>query len=139
GLGKPASTPIPEEHWAHADVEPYERDVERAKQLLADAGYPDGVSFETLVYPDAVSVRRGEVLKAQLAEAGIDMELIPTELTQASDDYFNTKKFPALISGWTGRPDPGLTFRLMTTAEGYYNAGNIETEGLDAVLDRANA
>ena len=53
----------------------YEQDIERARQLLAEAGYPDG--FEMNLIASEMRTYRGnyEVLQAELAEIGITLNL----------------------------------------------------------------
>lgn len=65
---------LTQEEAAEANVEfPY--DVERAKELMAEAGYPDGFSM-TLVTSEMPAYRANyEVLQAELAEIGITIEL----------------------------------------------------------------
>lgn len=61
--------------WGHIDVGTYEYDVELAKQLLEEAGYADGFSFNMVVPSVATSIKLAEVVKAFLAEIGIDMTI----------------------------------------------------------------
>lgn len=141
GLGEIARQPLPSAHWAHnPDLEDsYKRDVEEAKSLLAKAGYGNGLTVKTLVYPTTPDVRRGEILKSQLAEAGITLELVPTELTQAVQDFFGEQKQPMFLSSWTGRPDPATTFTLLFTEKSYYNSGHVAAPEVDAAVSEANA
>ncbi|NEK57677.1 ABC transporter substrate-binding protein [Geodermatophilus sabuli] len=57
-----------------AEVRPY--DPEQARELLAEAGYPDGFSTTLLVQQLSESdVREGEWIVADLAEVGIEVEI----------------------------------------------------------------
>ena len=52
------------------------RDVEKAKELLAQAGYPDGIEIELSVFSSNQERRDlGEAFQFQLAEAGIKVSL----------------------------------------------------------------
>lgn len=141
GQGEVGWTPLPSDHWAFSRslVPTYPHDPDRARQLLAESGHAGGLRFPLLTYPDPVNVRLAEVLKYQLAKVGVQIDLIPTEVTQASSEFFNKRKYPAMLSAWTGRPDPGLTYKLMFTERGYYNAGHIATPGIDEALNAANS
>ncbi|MGY1638720.1 ABC transporter substrate-binding protein [Geodermatophilus sp. SYSU D00742] len=76
GLGEPVAQFMPPDHWAYnPDVTPdndeYGYDPQRARELLAEAGYPDGVEFEWLV-PSLDDHRAvAEALVPMLAEAGM--------------------------------------------------------------------
>jgi ABC-type transport system substrate-binding protein len=79
-LGQAApSGPFPPSHpWAvPLDKQSnYQRDTTKAKQLLAGAGYPDGLSL-SFMYPSTPDTygRIAEVLQSQLAESGIKVSL----------------------------------------------------------------
>jgi len=83
-VGFPATQYLYEGHpWYDPDWEGYAYDPEKAKQLLADAGYADGLTLK-LIYPTGGSGNMfpgpmNEKLKQDLAAVGIDLELIPIE------------------------------------------------------------
>ncbi len=67
---------VPKGMWGHSDqLFQYEYDLEKAKQLLAEAGYPNG-GFDLLMTYAAVDLdeqQLGEVWKAELAKLGINL------------------------------------------------------------------
>ncbi len=68
GLGQPVGQlVVPGIFGYAADLKPTTRDVARARRLLAEAGYPDGFDVVLEYRPG----RRGDILAAQLGEAGI--------------------------------------------------------------------
>lgn len=66
--------------WGFLDEGHIDQDQEKAKALLAEAGYPDG--FETKIYASTTGykyVELAEAVSAQLAEIGVKAEVIPVE------------------------------------------------------------
>lgn len=67
------------------------RDLDRARELLAEAGYPNGFDI-VLSYPDFVGGganmnTNAQKIQADLAEVGINVTLMPGELQVALDEY----------------------------------------------------
>ena len=54
------------------------RDVDKAKALLAEAGV-DGLTLQLVALPDATTMAIAQIIQANLAEAGITIEIQPTE------------------------------------------------------------
>lgn len=72
GLALPLSSPIPKGMAYHKALPPYPHDPERAKRLLAEAGYPSGFPIEMayrIGYP--VHEEAGVYVQADLARVGI--------------------------------------------------------------------
>ena len=82
GFGIPAKNPIPPPLWGYDDsIEDYEYNPELAKQLLTEAGYPDG--FETTLWalpvprpyiPDGMAL--AEAIRADLRNIGIEANIV---------------------------------------------------------------
>jgi peptide/nickel transport system substrate-binding protein len=97
---------------SNPDVQPYEYDPELAKELLAQAGLPDG--FETDFwyipvvrgyFPDSKAI--AEAIAADLAKVGIRVNLM-TEDWGAYLEHRNEGAFPMWMLGWgsdNGDPD----------------------------------
>lgn len=126
GLGEPATMTLPSSHWAYDKSVStlYPHDPAKAKKLLAEAGFKDGLDLTIGSYTDQDSVRRSEVLQAQLGQAGIRLKFTRGTIAEISAQFFATeKKFDVLLSAWTGRPDPSMTYALGFDKGAYYNAG----------------
>ncbi len=107
GVGAPAKNPMPPTIWGYNDaVQPYGYSVEKAKQLLAEAGYPNGFSTELwwpnrsrpyLTQPQKIA----EALQAQLAKAGIRAKLVTFEWGTYLAKT-RSAEHPMAILGWIG-------------------------------------
>jgi peptide/nickel transport system substrate-binding protein len=100
GQGEPAwslfpkSSPLYDPTMDHY----YAHDVAKAKALLAEAGHPDGLAFDLTI--TSAQQRLGEVIQGQVAEAGFQVALKPTQDVVA--DFYQGVKTPAAVSTYTG-------------------------------------
>ncbi|TYC60517.1 polyamine ABC transporter substrate-binding protein [Rhodobacterales bacterium] len=75
-----AISPVPEGHLGYtADVPTYDYDVDKAKELLAEAGYPDGVTIKAIHTTLPGMLTTMEAVQALLREANINMEIETVE------------------------------------------------------------
>lgn len=96
----------PRTFGADPTLKPYPYDPEKAKKLLADAGYPNG--FETrLTYGTYMSQiqEQAEAIAADLAKVGIKATLEPLERAVMWDNY-KGKKLQMYIYWWDDAPEP---------------------------------
>jgi peptide/nickel transport system substrate-binding protein len=112
GVGTIKSNPIPPKSWAFDPSAPsYDtRDVARARQLLSDAGYANGFSVQLKhITSRAEFTPMAQLFQANLAEAGIRVELIPQDINTWVDDAQNHYNFQLALTGVIPGPDPDAT------------------------------
>jgi peptide/nickel transport system permease protein/peptide/nickel transport system substrate-binding protein len=143
GIGEAATMQVPASHWAYDKSVStlYPHDPARARALLAEAGFKDGFEMTVGGYTDQDSVRRGEIIMEQLRQVGIRLKFTNGTVPEISGQFFGAeKKFDALMSAWTGRPDPAMSYGLMYGKEAYFNAGRLEiSPELQKLLPEARA
>ena len=81
-------------------VDKYPHDVAKAKELLAQAGYPDGFDM-TISVPSNYQphMDTAEVVAEQLREAGINVTIQPVEWSTWLDTIYNGRQFQATVVG----------------------------------------
>lgn len=105
--GNGAFTPysiIPEGFLGYVGKSEVTRDVEKAKALLAEAGYPDGITFDCGVIPDMAPdgvsfMMCAEKIQSDLKEAGINMNIVSQEVSVYLEGYRDGTQ-QAVISQW---------------------------------------
>ena len=113
GYAIEADAPISPSTWGHASIGAYPYDPDKARQLLADAGYAEGeveVELWTPVGRYLMDTQIAENLQAQLAEVGINMGIRQWEF-QALMEEVKKGEFDMVLLGWspsTGDADQGL-------------------------------
>jgi len=139
GVFEVADTLLPREHWAYSPVPPggrYPHDPAKAKALLAEAGFGDGVDLTLILYSDQSSQQRAEILIEQFRPAGIRLRLSSAALPEATAQFFQAGQGDMLLSAWTGRPDPTLSYALMFGTGAFYNASRLGTPELDEAIQQ---
>lgn len=119
----------------------YERDVDKAKELLAEAGYADGFSISTIVAPNEppTSLAEAQNIQAQLGEVGIDLEIISLELSVYVDRWL-AADFDTAVALNGGRPDPYTMYaRYFTNNGNLLGVSKYVDETLDTLMAQGRA
>jgi peptide/nickel transport system substrate-binding protein len=98
GYGTPIGSHFAPHHPYYVDLtETYPYDPEAARELLAEAGYPDGFSATLKLPPLAYARLSGQIIASQFAEVGIQLELINVEFAQWLEDVYTNKDYDLTI------------------------------------------
>ncbi|MGV6804771.1 MAG: ABC transporter substrate-binding protein [Ruegeria sp.] len=133
GYGTPIGTHFAPHNPAYVDLTGNSAyDPEKARALLAEAGFADG--FETTLHlpPPSYARRGGEIVAAQLAEVGIKAEIINVEWAQWLETVFKGKDFALTIVSHTEPMDIGIYAR-----PDYYF--QYDSSDFRAIMDTLNA
>ena len=144
GRGSPSDGPIHPQYWAYARPEsPFTYDPAAARRLLDEAGYPAvpnattakpiRFGFKCLVFADDQRFDRIALLvQKQLADVGIDMQLVPVPIKPFSE-LVKAGEFDSYLMEMSGR-SLSRVYEFWRSQEG--SPINTGYQAADGVLDR---
>jgi peptide/nickel transport system substrate-binding protein len=139
GRGAPGENhhvaPIHPEYFALPRLE---RDPERARSLLADAGYPDGLTVKIDVANSTGPWETNaiQVMKEQCAPAGINIAINVLPAARFWDIWLDT---PFGFTPWTHRPLGVMVLNLAYRSGAPWNESHYSSPAFDAALNDASA
>jgi peptide/nickel transport system substrate-binding protein len=160
GLYKPAAGNFPDDSWMapKRKLQPYRQDLDKAEALLDEAGWVDhdndGIrdkeidgrlvpfEFSMLVNQQPLRIAICTLLKENLGQIGVQLNVRPTEAT-VIQDLTQKRKFQAYFGGWGSGTDPDSSENIWATGAGrnFVGYSNPEVDRLFAEgrreLDRA--
>lgn len=151
GRGEVAHDFFPSYHWAHDPTYQKVRDVERARQLLQDAGYSNAnpLRFTLITGNQNIFLDQAQIIQQNLAEIGVQVDLLPIDYTALSAMTASPH------ADWQGHAAIYRITPLRSTAWEFtnymfYSGGSINrarynveggpiNEAADALIEEANA
>ncbi len=145
GMGTQSRGAIPANMWGHGeDLYQYSQDLDKARELLAEAGYADGglnVVY-THVASDLDEQQVGELWRASLAEVGVDLEIrglaweaqwdLAINDPATAQDAFGFYWWPDYIT-----PNSWLYGMFRSEEEPFFNLGYYANPDFDSLIDEA--
>jgi ABC-type transport system substrate-binding protein len=119
GMAKKAANFLNPGYFGYkSDVKFYDHNPERAKKLLAEAGFPGGFETSLLYYSTEPWKTHAPIIQDQLRHVGIRMKL--NMLDRATVEQMRQKgNFDLLSANLSRPPDPDIVFST------YFHSGNI--------------
>jgi len=112
GYGTPIGTHFAPHHPAYVELTQQSAyDPEKARTLLAEANLADGFNVTLHLPPPSYARRGGEIIAAQLANVGIEAQIINVEWAQWLETVFRGKNFDLTIVSHTEPMDIGIYAR----------------------------
>jgi peptide/nickel transport system substrate-binding protein len=137
GFGTPGNdTPLNAAYRYHADIELRQADIAKARQLLADAGYPDGLDI-TLVASDKPSTRTqlGIAVREMAKPAGFNIKVETMANSTCLDQVWKKGNF--YVGFYNMQPSADAVFSLLYTSDAAWNETRWNNSEFDAAVAAA--
>lgn len=138
GLQAPVFSPVVSTSWAYdAAIRQPDQDLEKAKSLLTEAGYPNG--FTVTVGANSGNTTREQMatyLQAQIAKIGIKANVQLNEWSTFITGVTDGKFEMVVLSAFAGVPDPD-TLYADYHSKGASNSGKYSNPRVDQLLEEA--
>lgn len=152
GLGEPANVPYkPGTFWVNESMSVLEYDPDKARALLAEAGWKDvdgdGVldkdgkpfSFEIITNQgNDLREKTATIIQRRLKEVGVAVEVRIIEWSAFINNFIDKKDFEAVVLGWSLNLDPDQydIWHSSKTKEKQFNFISFKNAEVDEVLEK---
>ena len=135
GYGTAMHSMVPEMIPGVSDCWPYSYDLEKAKELLAEAGYPDGFTCE-IAYDNSNPMDEAICVayQASLAQIGVTAELKSTMLSTLTEQKYSKSLQVCMETGLPVQPDINFGCRLYFEPGGSNNFGKYSNDEVMAMM-----
>lgn len=145
-----SDSPIVPNHWLHKNTSTiYNYDINKAKNILSDAGWKYDASSENKILKkenkelnltllvneeDEVKIKVGEYIREQLIKIGININIMSVDYANYKEKI-NNSNFDLLLDGWKLDKNPDLSFALhsksiIPNGNNYFNYNDSKMDSL---------
>ena len=114
------------------DVHPY--DLKRARELMIEAGYGDGITASLKLPPPIYARRTGELMAHQLKKIGINVEIENMEWAQWIDQVLRNRNYDLTV---VAHVEP-MDINIYANPDYYFGYDNAEFQDIMSKIDRSN-
>lgn len=153
GQGRPMAGIFKPGTWPNnANLQPYPFNPQKAKQLLAEAGWQDtdgdgwldkdGKPFRFTIATNQgndVRIRTATILQSLFADVGVDVKIRVQEWSSFLTNTLQPRAFDAILMGWAlgAEPDPYDIWHSSKTKPGEFNMIGYNNPQVDELMDKA--
>jgi peptide/nickel transport system substrate-binding protein len=133
-------TPVPPfSKWANKALPQRERDVNRARQLLAEAGHRNGIDLTLYTSTGRPGMEEAAVVfRESVKEAGIRVRIESVDIARLYSEMLRTPKDHTLVgNNWFGRPTIDETITPYTYTKSFWNYTEYSNPKVDGLLTEA--
>jgi peptide/nickel transport system substrate-binding protein len=137
GAARPNQTAIPEDSFFYSDYAPFDPDVDKAEQLLQQAGVTTPITMGLMVtdeFPESVTA--AQVIASELEPIGINVEVETLDFATWLDRE-DQGDFDAFMLSWLGNIDPADFYEQQHITDGSSNYQGYSNPQVDQLLTQA--
>ncbi len=112
-------------------------DQDKAKALLAEAGYKNGADVTMLLLNTPEYKQIAEALQAMLAEVGVRLTFDTVDVSQFTLFRRPPPRGDMMLARWGGRPDPAQAYAELAGTGGAYNPVGVASPEIDKLIAQA--
>jgi peptide/nickel transport system substrate-binding protein len=141
--GRVTNSPLPPDNPYYVDPNPvYDYDIDKAKSLLAQAGYPNGLSFQFMVATTPYLQTMGPLIQESWAKAGLNATIRLIDIAAGYSIVGADQKYDTFLVWGVNEAfgnDPDVYFRLSNygpNRTAFYFVNNAQYEQYDRYVDQ---